>query len=103
MNFYAPNYKEHLKEYFNQKKIFLIFFIGDKKLCPQTYYSQKVISISFKMNSEKALGKDSSFTQIYEILKDFPDLTLYMENLFWAYQGLDRLKRLFSYPDVLMC
>ena len=39
------------------------------------------VSISFKINSEKSLGKASSFTKIRGILKEFPDLTLYMENI----------------------
>ena len=40
MNFNATNYKEHLKEYFNQslkkKKNISVFFIYEKLLCPQT-------------------------------------------------------------------
>ena len=51
-----------------------------------------VISISFKINSEKSLGKASSFTQIYGMLKFFPDLTLYMQNIFWANYGSNTLK-----------
>ena len=84
MNFIAPNHKEHVKEYFNQKiffKYFCIFINENRLLC----LSNDVISISFEINSEKSLGKASSFTKIYGILKDFPDLTLYMETIFWAY------------------
>ena len=39
----------------------------------------------------KSLGKASSFTKIYGIRKDFPDLTLYMENIFWANYGSNTL------------
>ena len=42
----------------------------------------EVISIYYKINFEKSLGKASSFTYIYGILKDFPDWTLYMEIIF---------------------
>ena len=51
-----------------------------------------VISISFKLNSEKCVGKASSFTLIYEILKEFPDLTLYMEIILGANYWSDTLK-----------
>ena len=94
MNFNAPNYEEHLQEYFHQKlfssKIFLYFLYVKNILCPQTYLND-VISISFKINSEKSLGKAFSFTQIYGILKNFPDFTLHMENMFGTNYGSNTL------------
>ena len=54
------------------------------------------MSISFKINSERSLGKASSFTKIFGILKDFPYLTLYMENIFWAYSGIGYLKKVYK-------
>ena len=67
MNFNAPNYKEHLKEYFNQKffskKIFLYFLYIKIYFVHRVLYKlNDVISISLKINSEKSLGKASSFT-----------------------------------------
>ena len=67
MNFNAPNYKEHLKEYFNQKlffqeRYFSIFYmkvILVRKLLYEIYDS---ISIYFLINFEKSLGRASSFT-----------------------------------------
>ena len=41
----------------------------------------EVISIYFKINLQKSLGKASSFTKIYGIFKDFPDLTLHLKNI----------------------
>ena len=40
--------------------------------------------MSYEMNFEKSLSKASSFTLIYGMLKDFPDWTLYIENIFLA-------------------
>ena len=41
------------------------------------------MSVYFKINFEKSLGKASSFTKIYGMLKDFPDWTIYI----WIFFG----------------
>ena len=51
------------------------------------------ISIYFEINFEKSLGKASSFTYIYGILIDFPDLTLYLKKKkFGAYYESNTLR-----------
>ena len=62
MHFNGPNYKEHQKEYFNQRlfqqNFFSVFYIRElyfvhRFLCK----INEVISIYFKINFEKSLGK----------------------------------------------
>ena len=34
---------------------------------------------------KKSLGEASSYTYFYVVLRDFPDLILHLENIFWGY------------------
>ena len=51
--------------------------------------SKNILTESF---FPKSLGKTSSFIQIYGILIDFPDLTLYLDNKFLANYASDTLR-----------
>ena len=46
MNFYAPNYYEHLKEYFNQN-----FFLKKKYFCT-FIYKKNILSIDFHVKEK---------------------------------------------------
>ena len=47
----------------------------------------------------KSLGRASSFTEIYGISEDFRHFTLYLQNIFRAFHGLDTLNQLLLFPS----